>query len=108
MRSRKAIRMGQRPSDSVQLHKRLYGFHRPRLDYRSGKQGYHGWDTIKLTATKLTYVLLKSSYLNMKKVVVDGEEMRWSHGKEIGTKGEGLTIESKDNLEKGQVCLDTC
>jgi aminopeptidase N len=59
-----------------------------------------------MTATKdIKTVVLDSSYLDIKKVSVDGNEVKWSHGERIGAMGEGLKIELKDQMKAGQVSL---
>lgn len=68
------------------------------------KQVIHGGAQLRMTATKdIKTVVLDSSYLDIKKVSVDGAEVKWSHGERIGAMGEGLKIELKDEFKKGQV-----
>jgi leukotriene-A4 hydrolase len=70
------------------------------------KQVIHGGAQLRMTATKdIKTVVLDSSYLDIKKVSVDGNEVKWSHGERIGAMGEGLKIELKDQMKAGQVSL---
>jgi leukotriene-A4 hydrolase len=72
------------------------------------KEVIHGGAQLRMTATKdIKVVKLDSSYLDIKKVLVDGVEVKWSHGERIGAMGEGLTIELKDELKEGKVS-DSC
>jgi hypothetical protein len=69
------------------------------------------WDEDK--ATLSNYQEVRTDHIDLdwsidwKKQVIHGgdAEVKWSHGERIGAMGEGLKIELKDQLKKGQVRL---
>jgi leukotriene-A4 hydrolase len=65
---------------------------------------FHGLAVLSLTALKeVGKVVLDTSYLDIKKVEVDGQEVKYTVGERRGTLGSALQFQLPEVVDKGEV-----
>lgn len=68
------------------------------------KHIFHGHASLNLIATgDVKKVVLDTSYLDIKKVEVEGDELKWTMGDIVGTIGSALSFDLPKALKKDEV-----